>query len=432
MTPPKQDTEAISSISGTPTLNYDPASENIPPDQSLGLKQLIALAFIASTSPLAVDLYLASFPEIQQDLGTSASMVQLTLTAYLVGIAIGQPIWGPLSDRFGRRIPLLVSNSVTVLSSVVVMLAPTIELLIGARFIQALSAASGMVLARAMIADSTRGYGSIRAMSLMMTIVGVTPVLAPALGGLLAAFLPWRAVLGVFLAIVVLQLVVTVFAIGETLPTNRRSKQLSYGDLIRVLARPPFLVYGLTVGLGVASMMAYVASASFVYQEVLGFSTIVFGASFAINALGMSAAGLLSARLARRRIHPTRTVRFALPGVIASSLFVTVAAASAWPTLLVIPIFCNAFFLNLVMSNCMGLAMEHSKGLPGAGSAALGFLMFGLGALVTGLAGLIGDVSSAVPMGVTMTSVAVLAALVFVGGQRWIRHRELTHENDLN
>lgn len=394
-------------------------------DRAVGLRTLVLLAFLAAASPLAVDLYLASFPAIQADLATTPTMVQLTLTGYLVGVAVGQPVWGPLSDRFGRRRPLLVSNAITVGASVGVALAPTIELLIGARLLQALSAAAGMVLARAMVSDLATGYAGVRALSLMMTVHGITPVVAPAVGGLLAVVLPWRGVLGVFAAIVLVQLVVAWTLLPETLPPARRVARLSYGDLGRVLRRPGFLGYGLTVGFGVASLMAYVASSSFVYQRVLGFSAPAYGLSFTVNALGMTLAGLASARLARRRIHPARTASLAMPGVLLSCLAITAAAASPWPVLLVVPVFTNAVCANLVMGNCLGLTMQHAGGLPGAASAMLGLLMFGLSALVSPLAGLLGDGSSAVPMGIVMTGAATAAALSFALGRSWVaRHPE--------
>lgn len=386
----------------------------------VGLRLLLLLAFIASASPLAVDLYLASFPAIQRDLGTTPGMVQLTLTSYLIGISIGQPVWGPLSDRFGRRSTLLVSNAITVASSFLVVFAPTIEVLIAARFIQALSAASGMVIARAMVADLAQGFAGVRALALMMTIHGLMPVISPAVGGVLATFVPWRGVLGVLTAIVTLQLLATIRFVPETLPPERRSRRLDYGDLGRLIARPAYFTYALTLGFAVATMMAYVASSSFVYQGVLGFSPLVFGITFMINALGMTAGGLLSARLARRQLHPARTVGLALPGVVLCCLLVVGAALSPWPVLLVVPIFANAFFCNLVMGNCMGLAMEQANGLPGAGSAMLGLFMFGISALVTPIAGLVGGVDSPVPMGVLMTAMALCASAAFAVGRRWV------------
>jgi DHA1 family bicyclomycin/chloramphenicol resistance-like MFS transporter len=386
----------------------------------VGLRLLLLLAFIASASPLAVDLYLASFPAIQRDLATTPGMVQLTLTSYLIGISIGQPVWGPLSDRYGRRSTLLVSNTITVASSFLVLLAPTIDVLIAARFVQALSAASGMVIARAMVADLAQGYAGVRALALMMTIHGLTPVVAPAIGGVLATFVPWRGVLAVLTAVVTLQLLATILLVPETLPHQRRARRVDYGDLGRVLARPAYTTYALTLGFGVATMMAYVASSSFVYQGVLGLPPLVYGITFTVNALGMTAGGLLSARLARRRLHPAQTVGLALPGVTVSCLLVVGAALSPWPVLLVVPMFANAFFCNLVIGNCMGLAMEQAHGLPGAGSAMLGLFMFGISAIVTPVAGLVGGVDSAVPMGVLMTAMALCASVSFAIGRRWV------------
>lgn len=390
------------------------------PADPVGLRLLLLLAFIAAASPLAIDLYLASFPAIQSDLATTQGMVQLTLTSYLVGIAIGQPLWGSLSDRFGRRSTLLVSNAITLASSFLVVLAPTIEVLVGARFVQALTAASGMVIARAMIADLAQGYAGVRALALMMTIHGLTPVAAPAIGGVLATFVPWRGVLAVLTLVVAAQLVVTILLVPETLPPQRRSARVHLAGLARVLSRPGYVACALTLGFAVATIMAFIGSASFVYQDVLGFTPLAFGLTFTANALGMVAGGLLSARLARRRVHPARTLGVALPGTVVGCLLVVGAALSPWPMLLVVPMFGTTFCCNLVMGNCMGLAMEQARGLPGAGSAMLGLFMFGISALVTPISGLVGVADSAVPMGVVMTAMALCASASFVVGRRAI------------
>ncbi len=404
------------------TTCIDGPRQASPTTQSgtITLRLLVLLAFIAATSPLATDLYLASFPAIQQSLVTTPMMVQLTLTAYLIGVSIGQPIWGPLSDRYGRRRPLLISNALTVVSSVVVAFAPTIEVLIAARFVQALSAASGMVLARAMVADLAHGYAGVRALSLMMTVHGAVPVIAPAFGGLMATVMPWRGVLVVFAVIVTFQLIAAVILVPETLPRERRAVRLRYSDLGRVLTRPAFSTYALTLALAMSSLMAYIASSSFVYQEVLGLSPLLFGLSFAVNATGMTAAGLISAALARRRVHPARTIACGLSGMLVSALLVVAAAASPWPILLVGAIFINAASASFVMSNCMGLAMEQAHGIPGAGSAMLGMLMFGISAMVSPLAGLVDGPGTAVAMGAVMATMALLATVAFVLGRAWV------------
>jgi DHA1 family bicyclomycin/chloramphenicol resistance-like MFS transporter len=378
---------------------------------------LLLFAFIGSTSPLAVDLYLASFPAIQEDLRTTPGMVQLTLTAYLVGVSVGQPLWGPVSERLGRRPTLLASSAATVVASLAVVLAPSAGTLVAARFVQALAAAAGIVVARAMIADLARGYDGLRALATMMTIHGLVPVVAPALGGLLATFLPWRGVLGVLAGVVVLQLLAALLWVPETLPAARRSRRVEYGDLLRVARRPAYLTPALTLGLAVATMMAFVACSPFVYQGLLGFPPLVYGLAFTLNALGMTAGGLVSARLARRHVHPARTVARALPVLVGATLLVVAAGLSPRPVLLVAPMLLTAFCCNLVMGNCMGLAMEEAHDLPGAGSAMLGLFMFGVSAGVTPLAALLGDVRSAVPMGLLMTGTALAAGAVFTLGR---------------
>jgi DHA1 family bicyclomycin/chloramphenicol resistance-like MFS transporter len=391
----------------------------------VAVRRLILLAFVAATSPLAVDLYLASFPAIQRDLATTPAMVQLTLTGYLVGVAIGQPIWGPVSDRFGRRGPLLVANGLTLATSVAIVLAPTIGWLVVGRFAQALSAAAGIVIARAMIADLVDGLEGVRALSLMMGFHGITPVVGPLVGGVLATVLPWRGVLAVFAAFVAVQLVVGTLLVRETLPAARRSSRVSLRSLGQVLARPGVLAHGLTLGCAVAAVMACVAASSFVYQDVLGFSPTAYGAAVALNAVGLALGGAASAGLARRLVHPARSAAWALCAALACCVLVTAAAASPWPLLLVVPVFAHAVCANLVMVSCMGLAMQHARGLAGAGSAALGLLMFGLSGVATPLPGLLGDGRSAVPMGLVMVGAWLLAAVVLTVGRGWVsRHPE--------
>lgn len=203
----------------------------MPSEEGISTRLLLTLALLSATAPIATDLYLPSFIEVQDALHTDATHVQLTLTAFLIGVGIGQVIWGPISDRFGRRLPLILGSAGAVLSGAVVVAAPTIEVLIGARFVQALAAASGMVIARAVIADRARGFAGARA----MTIQSLAPVLAPLAGGLLAGHVPWRGVLAVILATAVLQLVGAVTSVPETLPAQ-------WGDQIgdgRIVARCP-------------------------------------------------------------------------------------------------------------------------------------------------------------------------------------------------
>ncbi|QLQ09559.1 MAG: multidrug effflux MFS transporter [Nocardioidaceae bacterium] len=387
-------------------------------ERPVPLSLLVVLAFTGATAPMAIDLYLASFPAMQRDLVTTPAMVQMTVTAYLLGMAIGQPIWGPLSDRYGRRAPLVVSNSLALVASFVVMLAPSIHIFIGARLFHAMFGAAGVVIARAMITDLARGFPAVRALALLTTMMQVVPIVAPPIGGLLATFVPWRGVLAVLTALVALQLLVTCLLVPETLSPNRRSAKLRFRRMGTVLKRPAFMVNGLAVAMATSTMLVYVASSSFVFQEVLGFSPMAFSLAFTASAMCLVAGGLLAARLARRRVNPRRTVGFALPGLIGSGLLIVVAALSPWPVLLVIPTLTNSFCANLIMSNSMAMAMQHARDMSGTGAAVIGIMTYGIGAAASPLSGVIGDGKSAVPMGIVMTAFAVLGAIIFISGRR--------------
>ena len=392
----------------------DPAAAE---PEGLGLRLLVVLGLLAASAPIGADLYLASFPELKVGLGTDATNVQLTLTAFLVGIGLGPLLWGPLSDRVGRRRPLLIGVSIAVVAGVIAVTAPSVEILIAARFLQALGASAGMVLGRATITDLTHGYSRAQALSVMTTITSLAPVLAPIIGGLLADRVPWRGVLSVILAVMVVQVVGAVTSVPESLSAERRSRGRAGGALRSRFHKPAFLAYVCCQAATFGVLMTYVSSSSFVYQQVLGTSSDLYGIAFAVNAVGMTAAGVVSARLARRRFHPARTVRTAVPVLLGASVCVLAAAASPVPALLAVPLVLVPAAVGFVTGNTTALAMEHSKDAAGAGSAVLSAVMFLTGGVVSPLGGLGGD-DTAIPMGLVMTICAALAIGCFALARR--------------
>ncbi|MER7302003.1 multidrug effflux MFS transporter [Nocardioides sp. NPDC127514] len=379
---------------------------------------LLALALLSASAPLAIDFYLPSFPQIGSDLGAAASNVQLTLTAFLIGLALGQIAWGPISDRFGRLKPLLIGSVVAAAAGVLAALAPTVELLITARFIQALAAAAGIVMARAIVADVLHGFAAARAMSIMMSISGIAPILAPVIGGALAGFVPWRGVLGIVAAIAVAQVVVVMLAIRESLPVERRSRRVEYADLGRLLAKPAFLGYTLTQSLTFATLMTYVSSSSFLYQSVIGTSAAVYGIGFAVNAAFLTVAGLFSARLAKRQVHPAQIIRSAQPVLAIGALFVLVVALLPVPkALILLPILVVTTCVGLIMGNTGALAIEQARPSVGAGSALMGGIMFLGGGLASPLGAVAGE-HTAVPLAITMVVTSVLGAVAFTLARR--------------
>lgn len=381
---------------------------------------LLALALLSASAPLAIDFYLPSFPQIGSDLGAAASNVQLTLTAFLIGLALGQIAWGPISDRFGRLKPLLIGSVVAAVAGVLAALAPTVELLIVARFVQALAAAAGIVMARAIVADVLHGFAAARAMSIMMSISGIAPIVAPVIGGAIAGFVPWRGVLGIVAAIALLQVVVVLLVIRESLPVERRSRRVEYADLGRLLAKPAFLGYTLTQALTFATLMTYVSSSSFLYQSVIGTSAAVYGIGFAVNAAFLTVAGLVSARLAKRQVHPARIIRSAQPVLAIGAMLVLVVALLPVPKVLILlPILVVTTCVGLIMGNTGALAIEQARPSVGSGSALMGGIMFLGGGLASPLGAVAGE-HTAVPLAITMVVTSILGAVTFSFARRSI------------
>ncbi|MDE3721243.1 multidrug effflux MFS transporter [Nocardiopsis sp. N85] len=375
------------------------------------------LAALAVLGPLNIDMYLPAFPDIAADLDTGASQVQLSLTACLVGLAIGQFIVGPVSDARGRRGPLLVSLALFVLASLMCALAPDIAVLIAGRFLQGLTASAGVVLSRAVVRDVFDGHELTRFFALLMVINAVAPLVAPVVGGALL----WPSSAGweiVFLALALLGVVIiaiTALRLPETLPRERRTPGTiggtlrSIGELLRDRV---FLGYALVAGLLHGGSFAYVAGTPFVYQDLHGVSPQVFGVLFGINGIaiiaGSWAVGRFSPRFGERRL-----LVIAVVGAVAATGVLLAATLLQGPLVaLVVPIFAYMTCMGMILTGSFALAMEGQERRAGSASALLGALSPLCGAVVAPLVGL--DETTAVPMGALLfgTSVAGLIVLV--------------------
>jgi DHA1 family bicyclomycin/chloramphenicol resistance-like MFS transporter len=384
---------------------------------------LIALGLLSAVAPFATDLYLPAFPQMTEELGASPTAVQLTLTAFLVGVTGGQLIFGPLSDRFGRMPPLVGGAALCVLASAAAVLAPNVPVLITVRVLQGLGGAAGMVIGRAVISDLATGKPAARAFSLMMIVTGVAPVIAPLLGGFLTVPIGWRGLLAIVLALSILMIVTVLTVVRETHPPEHREtlreQRRSSRSPLRALRSRAFIGYTGTLGFGFGVMMAYISASPFVYQKMMGFSTAAYGLTFGINALAFVTTSFLSARLAATRpIQSILTTGIMI--VLTSTATLTILTALDVPPIwLTAPLFITVGGIGLVLGNATALALGAIPSAAGTGSAVLGALQFGLAAAASPLVSIHGEDTTAPLATVMLTSAAIaLSALLLARSSR--------------
>jgi DHA1 family bicyclomycin/chloramphenicol resistance-like MFS transporter len=388
--------------------------------QPLAGRQLAVLTVLlggfTAFGPLSMDLYLPAFPELAADLGASQAAVQLTLTADVIGLVVGQLVLGPLSDARGRRGLLIGSTLVCALASVLCALAPSAGWLAVWRFLQGAAGGGGIVLARAVAADIAAGAEAARLFSLFMTLSSVAPIAAPVLGGaLLAATGSWRPMFWLLAAINVVLAAATWRAVPETLPAEHRHAGglRRTGRAFTTLARDRvFAGYALTVGFAYASLFGYISGSSFALQELYGLTPTQFSLVFALNAAGMIVLGLANARLVRHfPAHGLLLAGLVASAVAALALLAAVVLGSGLVALLV-PLFLVVATRGLVSSNATVLGVQRAPAA-GSASAVLGACMFAGGIVVTPLMALGGE-GTALPM-VGVVAGGALAALLATG-----------------
>lgn len=394
---------------------YAPTEPQAPRGRITALV-IAVLTTLSAIGPLATDMYIPAFPEVTSDLGTTAARMQLTLTAFFVGSAVGQVVAGPLSDRLGRRGPLLVGIVLCLIGSVGCMLAPDVGVLLALRALQGIGGGFGMVLGRAVLIDLTEGPELFRTMNLMQGIGGIAPIVAPLLGGLILVVGQWREVFAVIAVMSLISLVGALVLIPESLPPERRHSGgfRTFARNARTLVtRGPFVAYLLVNAFSAFALMAYVSASSFVVQKMLGFSPTVYSVLFAINSVGMMSASLISARMTGR-VHPRSLIRIGLTLVATASVAMLIGVlflgSPAW---IILPAF---FFIvapqGLVFGNGAGLASAYAREFAGTGSAMLGLGFSFAASLSAPLVGLAGD-TTALPMAITMVCGVSISILAF-------------------
>ncbi|AZI59189.1 Bcr/CflA family efflux MFS transporter [Nakamurella antarctica] len=391
----------------TPILHQRP-----PRNSRLGVTLVGTIALMSAVGPLATDMYLPAFPTMAAELGTDASSVQLTLTTFMIGLALGQLVLGSLSDRIGRR-PLLISGAaLLVVSSALCAVAPSIGFLMTMRFIQGIASAAGMVLGRAVVADKAEGVRAARIFSILGVIGAISPIVAPILGAVLFASVGWRGVFWAIMVVAILLLAAIISWAAESLPTEHRHRGgvREFGTTARrVLSNREYLGHTITLCFAFGAIFAYVAASPFVLQNVLGFSSTGFSIVFAVNSCGLMAASATSAAIVGR-VAPASILRFGVVALVTSTvalaLLTTTGLSNSYTVLPLL--FVSVASIALIFSNGMVLAIGAIPYASGTASAILGSSQFALGAAVSPLVGLAGE-NSALPMGLTMAGCGVIA-----------------------
>lgn len=396
-------------------------ADSTAPSPAAARRLIGVLGALTAVAPLATDMYVPGFPELGRALHASSSGVQLTMTAFLAGLVVGQLVIGPISDGLGRRRLLIGGATGFAVLTVVCALAPNVAVLTTARFLQGVAGAGGMVLARAVLTDRFHGAELPRYFAVLSQVMGVAPVVAPVLGGAVLSVSTWRAVFAVLAAVGILLLLGVLRAVPESLSPERRQRN-GLGSTFRamgsLLGRRAFMGYVLVLGFSSAALFSYIAGSSFVFEEIHGVSASTYSLIFAANSAGMLIAGAAFGRLALRvPLHTLLTigVGLATAGALAQvvlRLTVGETLAGTWITL-----FVSIGSIGLILPSTASIGQALARHAPGAASAVLGGLQFLLGALASPLVGLFGTHSS-LPMAVIMLISMTCACFALAGFAR--------------
>jgi DHA1 family bicyclomycin/chloramphenicol resistance-like MFS transporter len=384
------------------------------PKRISSAKITFILGSLMAFGPLSIDMYLPGLPDIGRELNSDAGTIQYTLSFFLIGMAAGQTFYGPISDRFGRKLPLVFGCALYIIASLCCALSTSAVNLIALRFIQAVGCCAGMVLTNSIVRDLFDARDSARMYSMLFLVTGLAPITAPFIGGYLVLYSDWRMIFWVLTIFGCICLLMVIFFLPETLPADRRTSGgldkviVNYG---RMLATRSFVGYALCGGFTAGMMFAYISGSPFVFIELYGVAPHHYGWLFGLNALGLVCASQLN-RLLLRRYNNIAIMRTMLWVIAASGLVLVLVALTGSGGLigLMIPIFICIGSIALVGANAVALALAPYKKSAGTASAMLGTLQLAMGAGSGTLIGIL-HTGTAMPMA-GIIGLCALAALI--------------------
>ena len=381
------------------------------------VRRIVLLAAMTAFPPMAIDQYLPALPAIGRDLGASPGAVQATLSAFFIGFSAGQLICGPLSDRFGRRLPLVAGIVLFIAASIACAVSPSVGVLTASRLIQGLGAAAGSVIGRAMVRDLYEGAEAARILSLMMLVMSVAPLAAPVLGGYLTVAFGWASNFWALALFGLLCLAGLLLGLPESLPPERRHPA-SLGKVLAnyasLLATRRFVSYALSSGLAFSGYFAYVAGSPFVFIGLYHVPVSLFGYLFGLNVVGMMAGSLINTRLVGR-VGVDRMLGWGLGVAAAAGVGLVACGATGAGGLpgLFAAIFLYVAVQGLISANAMAGALAVRPDLAGTAAALAGVSSFALGALAAALVAFLSN-GTALPMAGAMAAAGLAALLVRV------------------
>lgn len=392
---------------------------------------ILILGLLSAIGPFSIDMYLPGFPSIAASLHTTVARVSLSLSSFFIGISAGQLLYGPLLDRFGRKRPLYIGLSIYLLASIGCIWVVTADSLIILRFIQALGGCVGMVASRAMVRDLFDVKDNARVFSLLMLVVAVSPIIAPTLGGYIAATLGWQYI---FIVLAMMSIAV-LFAVSFALPESRmpdpgfslKPKPI-VNSFLRVIKEPQFYTYALTGSVASAGLYAYIAGSPFVFMELFKVSEKQYGWIFAIIAIGLIGASQLNSVLLKN-FKSEEIIKVALLCQTITGLLLFTGTLFGW-----LELFSTIFFIFIFLG-CQGFTFPNSSALSlapfsknaGSASALLGGIQMSIGACTSACVGFLSN-HTALPMTGVMAACAMSSFTILMLGSRIIRYRASVEE----
>jgi DHA1 family bicyclomycin/chloramphenicol resistance-like MFS transporter len=375
---------------------------------------VLLLGAITALPPMAIDMYLPGLPAIARTFGAPSGAAQATIASFLAGMAIGQLFWGPASDRFGRRPPLILGVAIFFVASLVCALSPSLPVLIGARFVQALGGAVGQVVGRAVVRDRFDHRNGARVLSILMMVWGLAPIIAPLIGSLLVTFASWRVVFWLITGFGGLMMIWILFGFEESRSAETAAHARAehpFRAYLALLSSPSLVGYSMALAFNGAAVFAYISAAPGLLEGHYGVSPLLFGVVFSLNSFGMIAMGQINARLLRY-YTPERIIGYARPFTLAMAAVLAASALTGiggmWGVL--VPLFFIIGSFGFFGANTTAAGLNVDPRRAGSISALMGSINFAVGAAASAAVSAIHDTGPR-PMAVTILLAIALSTL---------------------